>query len=86
MSKNIENKIKSTDEYLNEKVPCIIRKPENSEEAFTTVTVNGVNYQIQFNKQVLVPRFVKEVIDNSYKADEEARSRQDEFIFAEASL
>lgn len=84
MAKN--NKIKSTEEYFNEKVPCVIRKPENVDEPFTTVTVNGKNYQIQYNKTVFVPRFVKEVIDNSYKSDEEARNRQAELVFGEASL
>ena len=71
-----EAKIKTREEYLNERVPCIIRKPENTDESFTTVTVNGKNYQIEYNRQVLVPRFVKEAIDNSYKADEEAYNRQ----------
>lgn len=80
--KSTDTKIKSSAEYLKEKVPCVIRKPENTDEAFTTVTVNGTNYQIQFNRQVLVPRFVKEVIENSYKADDEARLRIEELLFA----
>lgn len=79
MATNEENvKIKSSEEYLNERVPYIVRKPENVDESFTTVTINGKNYQIEYNRQVMVPRFVKEAIENSYKADEEAYNRQAE--------
>ena len=73
-----EVKIKSREEYLNERVPYIVRKPENVDESFTTATINGKNYQIEYNRQVMVPRFVKEAIENSYRADEEAYNRQTE--------
>lgn len=65
--------------YLNEKVECRIPRPEGIKEDFTTVTVNGKNYQIEYNKTVMVPRFIKAVIDNSDNATNEAQQKQIEF-------
>ena len=32
-----------------------------------TVTYNGVNYQIQRGKQVMVPKFLKLILEESYR-------------------
>lgn len=78
-----ENTTKATginaEEYLKEKVPYIVKRPEGSKEEFTTVTVNGKNYQIAYNKTVMIPRFVKEIIDNSDKASDEAMQNQKKY-------
>ena len=69
----------TAEEYLNERVECVIHRPEGIKEDFTTVTVNGRNYQIEYNKTVMVPRFIKYVIDNSNRAMNEAQKNQVKF-------
>ena len=64
--------------YLNERVPVTLKRPESEKKEFRTVTVNGVNYQIAYGKQVLVPRFVAEIIRESEKNELIAQSNADE--------
>lgn len=54
--------------YLNEKINFTIMRPlgVSIEETDVTVTVNGINYQLQYDKTVKIPRFVAEVLRNSY--------------------
>lgn len=68
-----EKTVKTKEEYMKEKVPVMIIAPEGEKVDFTTVTVNGYNYQIEYGKTVMVPRFVKEVIENSRSESEKAR-------------
>lgn len=77
--KNTKSEQKIKEDYLNEKVTFVIRRPEGIDEDFTTVTVNGKNYQIAYGKTVLIPRFVCEVIKNGYDAAESAGAKQREF-------
>ncbi len=52
--------------YLNENVTVVIPRPQNVVgETDTTVTVNGVIYQIMYDVPVSVPRYVAEVIEHS---------------------
>ena len=36
-------------------------------ETDVTVTVNGKNYRVQYDKKVKIPRFVAEVLDRTYR-------------------
>lgn len=65
--------------YLNERVPITLHRPESEKKEFRTVSVNGVNYQIAYGKQVQVPRFVAEIIKESEKNEEIAKSNADEY-------
>ena len=60
--------------YLNERVPITLHRPESEKKEFRTVSVNGVNYQIAYGKQVQVPRFVAEIIKESEKNEEIGKS------------
>lgn len=66
--------------HQEEKVPYVIRKPEGVEGDFTTVTVNGKNYQIAYGKTVMIPRFVAEIIENAYAAADDANVKRQEFV------
>ena len=56
---------KRLQEYYNEKVPVFIRRPEGVKDTSCTITLNGKNYQIQYNKQVMVPRCVALIAEES---------------------
>ncbi len=85
-----ENLKKQKEDYLNERVPVTLHRPESEKKEFRTVSVNGVNYQIAYGKQVLVPRFVAEIIKESEKNEEIAKNNADEyannFIAGKSSL
>ena len=66
--------------HQEEKIPFVIRKPEGVEGDFTTVTVNGKNYQIAYGKTVMIPRFVAEIIENAYAAADDADVKRQEFV------
>ncbi len=74
----LENTKKQKEAYLNERVPVTLKRPESEKKEFRTVTVNGVNYQIAYGKQVFVPRFVAEIISESEKNEQIAQSNADE--------
>ena len=79
MAKQNTDKAKiQRENYLNERVPVTLKRPESEKKDFLTVTVNGVNYQIAYGKQVLVPRFVAEIIRESEKNEQIAQSNADE--------
>ena len=65
------------EDYLKERVPVTLKRPESEKKEFRTVSVNGVNYQIAYGKQVLVPRFVAEIIKESEKNEQIAQSNAD---------
>lgn len=81
---------KQKEDYLNERVPITLHRPESEKKDFRTVSVNGVNYQIEFQKQVMVPRFVAEVIHESDKNEQIAKNNADEkaqdFLLGKSSL
>ena len=76
--KENKNKSNSSLEYLKERVPITLRRPESEKKDFRTVTVNGINYQIAYGHQVMVPRFVAKVIEESEKNAELAKIHADE--------
>ena len=65
--------------HQEEKIPFVIRNPGGVEGDFTTVTVNGKNYQIAYGKTVMIPRFVAEIIENAYAAADDADVKRQEF-------
>lgn len=75
---NNQGKIdKSSDAYLMEKVPVKLVK-DKQHLTDEIVRVNGFSYQIQRGKTVMVPRFVKEVLDNKERQEQEALERSQE--------
>lgn len=67
-------------EFYAERVPVMVRRPEGSKDNFCTVTINGVNYQIEYGKEVFVPRCVKLILDESERNKEIAEERSAECI------
>ena len=68
---------KTSDEYLNQLVPVkLVKDKQHTRDQI--VRVNGYAYQIQRGKTVLVPRFVKEVLDNAERQAQEALERSQE--------
>lgn len=92
MAKKNESKTSEQirNERLNERVPVTLHRPEGEKKDFRTVTVNGVNFQIAYGKQVMIPRYVAEIIAESEKNDREAQSNADflakEFAAGKSSL
>ena len=57
--------IASTEAYYKELVPVLLIKDSNRYKDDVTVTVNGINYQIQRGVPVMVPRAVALVLERS---------------------
>ncbi|MCI9627316.1 MAG: hypothetical protein HFI90_11135 [Clostridia bacterium] len=62
-----KGKKSSAAEYLNRLEPVLLVKDNHNYKDDVTVTYNGVNYQIQRGKQVMVPKFLKLIIEESYR-------------------
>ena len=81
---------KQREDYLNERVPITLKRPESEKKEFRTVSVNGVNFQIAYGKQVFVPRYVEEIIKESEKNEQIAKDNADEaaeaFAMGKSSL
>lgn len=76
MAQTKQIKSEMTDEqYWNERVPVYIPRPETEKGTSRTVTVNGRNYQIAYDTQVLVPRFVAQVVQESLRNARRAQDR-----------
>lgn len=56
---------KKVQDYYNEKVPVFIRRPEGVKDNSCTITLNGKNYQILYNTEVMVPRCVALIAEES---------------------
>lgn len=59
------NKAPKKIDYWDEPVPVTVKRPEGETANSLTVTHNGKNYQIQYNKEVMVPRKIAEIIHQS---------------------
>lgn len=66
---------KETINYWDERVPIYIPRPELEKNTSRTVTVNGCNYQIAYDTQVMVPRFVAQVVRESMRNTRKAQDR-----------
>lgn len=61
MTKQIKNEL---EQFYEEKVPALVRRPAGEPIGSSlTVTLNGKNYQIMYDEEVLVPRKVKLILD-----------------------
>lgn len=58
-----------TNAYLEEYVPVFLFKDNDKYKDDVTVTVNGKNYQIMRGVNVMVPRKVKLILEQSHKQD-----------------
>lgn len=56
-------------EYLEERIPYVARRPIGSSQKETevTVTINGYNYRVKYDEEVMIPRFVVEVLERAYQ-------------------
>lgn len=61
-SNNHESRLQ---DYYNEKVPVFIRRPEGVKDNSCTITLNGKNYQILYNTEVMAPRCVALIVEES---------------------
>lgn len=64
----------STEAYYKELVPVMLMKDNSRYKDDVTVTVNGINYQIQRGVSVMVPRSVALVLERSHKQELEAQA------------
>lgn len=71
--KTIEEQMES---YYNEKVKVCMRRPPDVKAGEShTVTINGVNYQIMYDEEVMVPRKVALVIEEKMRNEAIAEKR-----------
>ena len=67
---------KTTSEFYEEKVPVIIRRPAGMPiGASHTVTVNGKNYQVMYDEEVMVPRNVRLILEQKEENERKAEER-----------
>ena len=85
-----EKKFAGIEEHLQERVPVIIHRPEGEKKDFRTVTVNGRNFQIEYDRQVMLPRYAAEVIEESERnaklANDNARAKAEDFENGKSAL
>lgn len=81
---NHEQKVR---DYYEEKVPVYIPRPEGEPEDSVTITLNGTNYQIQYDTEVTVPRKIALIVEESKKnkknADDYMRKRAGNHMLGE---
>ena len=69
-----QTKSQSIEAYYKELVPVLLMKDNSRYKDDVTVTVNGINYQIQRGVSVMVPRSVALVLERSHKQELEAQA------------
>nr|DAW92327.1 MAG TPA: hypothetical protein [Caudoviricetes sp.] len=78
------------EDYLMERIPFRLHRPESERKDFRTVTVNGKTFQIAYGKEVQLPRYVVQVLEESEANDQAARlhaeERAEAFARGESSL
>lgn len=73
MAKNIDKELEA---FYEEKVPVLLRRPADMPIGSShTVTVNGKNYQVMYDEEVMVPRKVKLILDEKIKNEKQAELR-----------
>lgn len=62
--------------FYDERVPVLIRRPAGAPIGTSqTVTVNGKNYQVMFDEEVMVPRKVALILEEKEKNEKKAELR-----------
>lgn len=69
VSNVVDKEVYENETYMQEKVPVKLFVDNDKYKEDVVVCVNGRAYVIKRGVEVLVPRFVKEVIDNSMSQD-----------------
>lgn len=72
-AKKTTERKRTPEEYYKELVPVMLIKDHNRYKEDVTVTVNGINYQIQRGVSVMVPRSVALVLERSHQQELEAQ-------------
>lgn len=78
--KTMQSEEERLEAYYNEKVPVYIPKLDGSPDNSITVTHNGINYQIMYDTEIMVPRKVYMLIEESRRN----KRRADDIASAEA--
>ncbi len=73
-TKQKKDNSKNIEEFYKELVPVMLMKDNSKYKEDVTVTVNGLNYQIQRGVAVMVPRCVALVLERSHKQELKAQS------------
>lgn len=69
-------KTNETELFYEERVPVILRRPPEAPIGSSqTVTINGKNYQVMFDEEVMVPRKVKLILDEKLRNEKRAELR-----------
>lgn len=73
-------------EFYNEKIPVFIRRPEGVKDNAATITLNGTNYQIMYDREVMVPRCVALIAEEAQRNNMIAEGRARELAEANQFL
>ncbi len=74
---NLEEEL---EQFYEEKIPVLMRRPAGAPIGSShTVTVNGKNYQIMYDEEVMVPRNVKLIIEEKEKNEKLAELRMAQY-------
>lgn len=73
-------------EFYNEKIPVFIRRPEGVKDNAATITLNGTNYQIMYDREVMVPRCVALIAQEAQRNNMIAEGRARELAEANQFL
>ncbi len=72
-AKQTSKQKRTPEDYYKELVPVMLIKDNNRYKDDVTVTVNGINYQLQRGVSVMVPRSVALVLERSRQQEMEAQ-------------
>ena len=65
-----------TEAFYEERVPVLLRRPADAPIGSSqTVTINGKNYQVMYDEEVMVPRKVKLILDEKLRNEKKAELR-----------
>lgn len=76
----VEDKPQNIDVYLNEKVPFYAFRDNDKYKDDIHVGVNGYNYVIQRGVTVMIPRFVKNILEDAERQNNEASRHSQNLI------
>jgi hypothetical protein len=83
-----QDKLNRANKAMEERVPLTIPSPVDDKEAargFHTVTTNGKNWRIQFDRKVMVPKYVAAAYNESMRLEREATERRRKVLRQQAA-
>ena len=69
-----------------ERVPYYAHKPEGlaKSETHFVVTLNGKNYRYAYNTELMIPRCIRDILENKARMQERAETRASELMAGES--